>query len=73
LSESQLGTLFTELPRRGKSNPPAIKILLATASRKMELARARWEHIELEAATWATPMSTARPERPLSSRWRLWW
>jgi integrase len=39
------------LPQCGKSDALAIKILLVTAVRKMELVRARWEHIDLEAAT----------------------
>lgn len=55
LSEAELRTLLAKLPQRAKVSALAIKILLATAARKMELSQARWEDVDFEAATWAIP------------------
>ena len=39
----------------GIENGLALRILLATCVRSIELAKARWEHVDLEAGTWWVP------------------
>ncbi|CAH1747502.1 conserved protein of unknown function [Thauera humireducens] len=55
LSEAELRAMFAELSTIGVQNALAVKILLATCVRLGELARAEWDHIDLEAQTWFVP------------------
>lgn len=55
LSDDQLRAFLAALPGLGKENELALKIILATAVRKGELSRARWEHLDLEAGLWTVP------------------
>jgi integrase len=68
LTDDQLKDLFKALPALGKENELAIKILLATAVRKGELAHARWEHIDYENGTWLIPTGNQKTGRRKASK-----
>lgn len=55
LGQAELQRLLIALPPIGPANALAAKILLATCVRKGELTRARWEHVDLQAAVWTIP------------------
>jgi integrase len=67
LTDDQLKALLKALPDLGKENELAIRILLATAVRKGELAKARWEHIDLENGTWLVPKENQKTGRRKAS------
>ena len=63
LSIDELGQVLAALPALGRPNELTVKALLATCVRKGELIRARWEHVDLEAATWRIPDEHAKTGR----------
>jgi integrase len=58
LTEDELRVILPSLPLLGKENALAIKILLATCTRKSELIKARWEH--LNGDLWTIPAENAK-------------
>ena len=42
----------------------ALRLILLTLCRKSELRQARWEHIDLEAATWEIPAEHSKTGKP---------
>jgi len=76
LSLDELRQVFAALPALGRPNELTVKILLATCVRRGELVRARWEHVDLERATWSIPDEHSKsghgfvvPLAPLVARW----
>jgi integrase len=55
LTEEELRTLLANIDDIGLENALAFRILLATCVRSVELAKARWEHIDLDRGTWWVP------------------
>ena len=55
LSEEELRKLLAGLDDIGTENALALRILLATCVRTVELVKARWEHIDFDQATWFVP------------------
>lgn len=55
LSEEELRTLLAGIEDIGTENALALRILLATCVRTVELVKARWEHIDFERGTWFVP------------------
>jgi integrase len=55
LEEDELRTLLKSINEIGLENALAFRILLTTCVRSVELAKARWEHIDLERGTWWVP------------------
>jgi integrase len=60
LSEDQLRDVLAKLPTIGARNALAVKIILATCVRKVEMRLARTEHVDLEAAAWRIPEENAK-------------
>lgn len=56
LTEDELRTLLVDVDNTiGRENGLALRILLATCVRSIELAKARWENIDFERNTWFVP------------------
>lgn len=55
LTEDELRTLLKDVDDIGLANALALRILLATCVRSIELTKARWEHVDLERGTWWVP------------------
>jgi integrase len=55
LTEDELRLLLPQLHTIGKVNELTVKILLATCARIGELARAEWEHLDLDRGEWYIP------------------
>lgn len=55
LSEVELRALLTGIEEIGTENALALRILLATCVRTVELVKARWEHIDFDRGTWFVP------------------
>jgi integrase len=55
LQEDELRKLLSSVSDIGAENALALKIMLATCVRSVELAKARWEHIDFERGTWYVP------------------
>lgn len=55
LTEEELRTLLKDVDDIGFANALALRILLATCVRSIELTKARWEHVDLERGTWWVP------------------
>lgn len=55
LTEDELRTLLKDVNDIGVANALALRILLATCVRSIELTKARWEHVDLERGTWWVP------------------
>lgn len=55
LSDQELTTLLHSSDEIGRENALALRILLATCVRTVELVKARWEHIDWELGTWYVP------------------
>lgn len=62
LSEAEIKALRDALPaaRVTKANELALWIQLSTGCRIGEILQARWEHVDLMAATWRIPAETAK-------------
>jgi integrase len=55
LQEDELRKLLSSVGDIGDENGLALKIMLATCVRTIELVKARWEHIDFERGTWFVP------------------
>jgi integrase len=55
LQESELRNLLASIHGLGAENALALKIMLATCVRTVELAKARWEHVDFEKGSWFVP------------------
>lgn len=55
LTREELVTLLKASSEIGYENSIALRILLATCVRSVELVKAKWEHIDFERATWWIP------------------
>lgn len=60
LSEDELRTLLRDVDEIGLTNALALRILLATCVRSIELTKARWEHVDLEKGTWWVPEESVK-------------
>ncbi|CAN0622085.1 Site-specific integrase [Burkholderia multivorans] len=77
LSEDELRTLLADVDTTiGRENGLALRILLATCVRSVELAKARWEHIDFECNTWFVPEGNVKTRSgflvPVTSTVRHW-
>ena len=65
LTDAEIRQLVQKLPgaRMGARSEIAIALILATACRVGELMNARWEHVNLDAATWHIPPEQSKNER----------
>ncbi|MGE5525325.1 MAG: tyrosine-type recombinase/integrase [Rhodospirillaceae bacterium] len=64
LSDDELRAMLPALPRIGRSNELAIKILLATCTRIGELTHAEWRHIDFERQQWTIPAEISKNRKP---------
>lgn len=55
LTEEELRTLLAGIDHIGTENALALRIMLATCVRSVELIKARWEHIDFKRGTWFVP------------------
>lgn len=55
LTKEELQSLLNGIDAIGTENALALRILLATCVRGVELVKARWEHIDLARGTWYVP------------------
>jgi integrase len=77
LQEDELRSLLaTAADEIGMENALALKIMLATCVRSVELAKARWEHIDFERNTWFVPDESVKtrvgflvPITPTVAKW----
>lgn len=60
LAEDELRALLKNINDIGVENGLAFRILLATCVRSIELAKARWEHIDFELGTWWVPAESVK-------------
>ena len=60
LTDEELRAMLAALPRAGRQNALAIRILLATCARKSELAKARTSDVDLKAGRWTIPDENAK-------------
>lgn len=60
LTEDELRTLLKGIDDIGLANALALRILLATCVRSIELTKARWEHVDLERGTWWVPEESVK-------------
>jgi integrase len=60
LAEDELRALLKDINDIGVENGLAFRILLATCVRSIELAKARWEHIDFELGTWWVPAESVK-------------
>lgn len=60
LSEGELRTLLRDVDEIGIANALALRILLTTCVRSIELTKARWEHVDLEKGTWWVPEESVK-------------
>nr|WP_202109739.1 site-specific integrase [Bordetella sp. 02P26C-1] len=63
LTEQELRTVLTNVEDLGTENALALRILFATCVRSVELAKARWEHVDLERGTWWVPEENVKVRR----------
>lgn len=65
LADAEIRQLVQHMPsaRMGARSETAIPLILATACRVGELMNARWEHVDLEAATWYIPAEHSKNQR----------
>ncbi len=55
LTEPELRAMLPALPKIGRQNELAIKVLLATCTRIGELTRAKWARVDFERREWTIP------------------
>lgn len=60
LAEDELRALLKDINDIGVENGLAFRILLATCVRSIELAKARWEHIDFKLGTWWVPAESVK-------------
>lgn len=63
LTEQELRGLLANIEDIGTENALAFRILLATCVRSVELAKARWEHVDLDAGRWWVPEENVKVRR----------
>lgn len=63
LTEAELRTLLQDIESIGIENALALRIMLATCVRTIELVKARWEHLDLDAGTWVVPDDSVKTRR----------
>ncbi|MFY3647046.1 tyrosine-type recombinase/integrase [Achromobacter xylosoxidans] len=63
LTESELRRLLAGIEDIGTENALALRILLATCVRSIELATARWEYVDLDAGRWIVPEENVKVRR----------
>lgn len=63
LTEAELRAILPELASIGAENALAVKIQLATCVRLGELAKAEWEHVDLEGGTWFIPDANSKTRK----------
>lgn len=66
LTEEELRIIMPAMGNLGAENGLALKILLATCTRKSELLKARWADLDLERALWMIPVENAKNKRPFT-------
>lgn len=77
LTEDELRALLADIDNTiGRENALALRILLATCVRSIELARARWEYVDFEKDTWFVPDENVKTRTgflvPLTPTVRSW-
>jgi integrase len=65
LSEEQLRAVLANLAPIGPRNALAVKIILATCVRKVELRLAKPEHLDLETGAWTIPDENAKNSKSI--------
>lgn len=61
LTSAEVQRLMAYLPKlRHQGTADAIRLLMYTGARRMEVLSARWEQFDLEAKTWTKPASTTK-------------
>lgn len=60
LTEDEMRTLLKDIDEIGIANALALRILLATCVRSIELTKAKWEHVDLEKGTWWVPEESVK-------------
>ncbi len=65
LDDEELREVLAALPQLGKVNALALRILLATCTRKSELTKARVEHVDLMGGRWTIPDEHAKTREGL--------
>lgn len=63
LTEAELRTLLQDIDSIGIENALALRIMLATCVRTIELVKARWEHLDLVEGTWVVPDDSVKTRR----------
>jgi integrase len=63
LNEEELRTLLADIEDIGVENALAFRILLATCVRSVELAKARWDHVDFVRATWWVPDASVKTRK----------
>ncbi len=63
LTEPELRRLLAGIEDIGTENALALRILLATCVRSIELATARWEYVDLETGRWIVPEENVKVRR----------
>jgi integrase len=63
LTEEELRALLPALPSIGQQNALTVKILLASCVRIGELARAKWDDLDLERGLWFVPEANSKTGR----------
>ena len=76
LQEAELRKLLSSVEDLGAENSLALRIMLATCVRTIELVKARWEHIDFERGTWFVPDESVKtrvgflvPITPTVAKW----
>ncbi len=76
LSEEELRKLLAGIDHIGTENALALRIMLATCVRSVELRKARWEHIDFDQGAWFVPDESVKtrvgflvPLTPTVSAW----
>lgn len=60
LSKEELSTMLSSIDDIGIVNALALRILLATCVRGIELVKAQWKHLDFERATWWVPEESVK-------------
>jgi integrase len=63
LAEDELRAFLAAIPGLGRTNELALRILLATCSRKGELIGAQWKDVDLERGLWTVPDENSKTGR----------
>ena len=66
LTEEELKTILPSLGVLGRENALVVKVLLATCVRIGELARAEWDHVDLEKEEWLIPEANSKTRKPFT-------